>query len=131
MRWKIDWGLPLLMFGCGVLGYVLATAQAQQRLSERLDQQTIAAEITKAKSHMTTILQLKDCHVNEAFYALDRQIFEAKKHIETLLQASTDAAQRKKNIGVIEEYYQRFGMSSACDDCVPRSPLPILRCASS
>ena len=125
---KSDWGIPLLMLGCGVLGYVLATAQAQQRLSTRLNQSIIEAEITKAKSHMTTILQLNDCHINEAFYALDRQIFEAKKHIQSLSQSATKGANDVNSIGVIEDYYERFGMFAACDDCVPRSPLPILRC---
>ena len=128
MMSKSDWGIPLLMLGCGVLGYVLATAHAQQRLSNRLNQSVIEAEITKAKSHMTTILQLNDCHINEAFYALDRQIFEAKKHILSLSQSATNGSIDLNSIGVIEDYYERFGMSATCDDCVPRSPLPILRC---
>ncbi|MGR8948993.1 MAG: hypothetical protein ACU84Q_13180 [Gammaproteobacteria bacterium] len=127
---KTDWGLPLLMLGCGVLGYILATATGQQRLAEQLARQKIDAEITKAKSHMTTILQLNDCYINEAFYSLDREIFVAKQHIDEVAQTLNNDSNSTGSAEVIREYYARFGLSSPCEDCVPRSPMPRIQCTT-
>ena len=83
MSKSIDWGFPLLMLACAVLGFVLATAVVKKDYASRLERQRIDSQVDKAKAHMTTILQLNDCYTNEAFYTLDREIFEIKKKLET------------------------------------------------
>ena len=83
MSKSIDWGIPLLMLACTVLGFVLATAVVKKDYASRLARQRIDSQVDKAKAHMTTILQFNDCYTNEAFYTLDREIFEIKKKLET------------------------------------------------
>lgn len=123
-------GIALLMLGFTVLGSVLATAVTKQIYEQRLDQQSVRYELAMVKKHMTTILQLNDCYINEAFYTLDRDIFEAKKFFERndLPPALTSAYQTAN--ATILDYYARFDMQSECEDCVPRSPMPSFKCTA-
>ena len=128
MSKNIDWGIPLLMLSCTVLGFVLATAVVKKDYVSRLEHQRIDFQVEKAKAHMTTILQLNDCHTNEAFYALDREIFEIKKKLETAGNSAANGDYASRALKTILDYYLRFGMHAECEDCVPRSPTPKLLC---
>ena len=130
MSKSIDWGLPLLMLGFALLGFVLATVVVKQDYAERMKRQQIESDINTAKAHMTTILQLNDCYINEAFYTLDDEIFDVKKSLENIAGSAEtrDLAERAKK--VITDYYARFDLSATCEDCVPRSPMPVFHCTA-
>ena len=123
-----DWAMPMLMLGFVVLGFVLATANTRRDYERQLHEQQAKYELEMVKRHMTTMLQLNDCYLNEAFYTLDREIFETKKRFEgkNLPSSRRDAYQQANKY--ILDYYERFGMHSTCDDCVPRSPMPTFKC---
>lgn len=128
MSKNIDWGLPLLMLGCAVLGFVLATAVVKKEYALRMAQQRIDYQLGKAKAHMTTVLQLNECHINEAFYSLDREIFEIKKNLDSARLSTTGSDYATPAINTILDYYSRFNMLNKCEDCVPRSPMPEILC---
>ena len=128
MSKSIDWGFPLLMLACAVLGFVLATAVVKKDYAARLERQRIDSQVDKAKAHMTTILQLNDCYTNEAFYTLDREIFEIKKKLETAANNTSNGDYASRALKTIHDYYLRFGMHAECEECVPRSPTPELSC---
>ncbi|MEM7466205.1 MAG: hypothetical protein AAF387_04905 [Pseudomonadota bacterium] len=130
MRVDSKFTLPAFMFGSAILGYLLATAVSAHQYAERLAQHEIAADLVKTKSHMTTILQLNDCFINEAFYTLDREIFTSKKRLETMAQSPALKADIEKAQKVLNDYYERFGLHSTCEDCVPRSPMPVFDCTN-
>ena len=125
---SIDSGLPLLMLGCAVLGFVLATAVVKKEYALRMEQQRIDYQLEKAKAHMTTVLQLNECHINEAFYSLDREIFEIKKNLESARLSAPENDYATPAINTIVDYYSRFTMLNTCDECVPSSPLPKILC---
>ena len=128
MSKRVDWGLPLLMLGSVVLGFVLATAVVKKEYAVRMEHQRIDYQLGKAKAHMTTVLQLNECHINEAFYSLDREIFEIKKNLESARLSATENDYATPAINTIVDYYTRFNMLDDCEDCVPRSPMPQILC---
>lgn len=125
-----DWSMPMLMLGFAVLGFVLATAISKRDYETRLHEQQAKYELSIVKKHMITMLQLNDCYINEAFYTLDREIFETKKRFQQEnLPESLRLAYHSANKYILD-YYERFNMRSTCEDCVPRSPMPTFSCTA-
>lgn len=123
-----DWSM--LMLGFVLLGFLLATVTIKRDYEARLNEQRAKYELAIVKKHMTTILQLNDCFINEAFYTLDREIFESKKRFEQSALPESLRAPYKSARRYILDYYERFNMQSSCDDCVPRSPMPVFQCTA-
>ena len=130
MNKVFNYGIPALMLGSAVLGFVLATAVAKKDYALKHEQLRIDHQIEKAKAHMTTILQFNDCYINEAFYTLDREIFEIKKTLLPPQGGDAISAYAARARKTIDDYYLRFGLLKACEDCVPRSPTPNISCNS-
>jgi len=125
-----DWSIPTLMLGFAVLGFILSTAYTKRHYEKQLHEQQAAYELTMVKRHMTTMLQLNDCYINEAFYTLDREIFETKKRFERKEVPRSLGKPYARANKFILDYYERFDMHSTCDECVPRSPMPTFKCTA-
>ena len=123
-----EWGFVPLMFGAAVLGAVIATAVMRQHEQVELHKQRAHYELDAAKKHMTTIIQLQDCYLNEAFYSLDREIFLTKQQFERTDIPQSLQEEYRTALKWITSYYRRFGLTAECDDCVPRSAVPQFGC---
>ena len=112
-----------------VIGYTVQSFLVGDT-EQKLIAQKLELEIEATKTHMTTLLQLKGCHFNEAFYTLDRKIHLARKYIVNATPPEVLEEDFYRARLILDEYYSRFNLDPDCVDCVPRTPAPNISCVS-